>query len=132
MADLLGELFSIESDFSIDTITQNRGLKLLLEDRESVVLVAQNKNCIIGMVSVQPLVSTAMGGRVGLIEDMIVTSEHRGRGVGKLLLGSLIDESKALGHLRLALGIDLRNQQALAFYRTFGFESSHMGLMYRI
>ena len=41
MAALLAELFEIEDDFMIDSEKQKRGLSLLLEDAEAVVLVAE-------------------------------------------------------------------------------------------
>ncbi|MCX6074898.1 MAG: GNAT family N-acetyltransferase [Campylobacterales bacterium] len=130
MAQLLSELFTIEDDFVIDTNKQICGLQLLLQHSDTIVLVAETSEHLIGMVSMQPLISTAMGEWVGLIEDMIVTSDFRRMGIGKLLLGAMIEESKRLGYGRLALGADIRNESAIAFYRTFGFETSNMGLMY--
>jgi ribosomal protein S18 acetylase RimI-like enzyme len=132
MAQLLSELFTIEDDFIIDTDKQIRGLQLLLQHPDTTVLVAETSGHLIGMVSMQPLISTAMGERVGLIEDMIVTSDFRRMGIGKSLLGAMIEESKRLGYVRLALGADKRNESAIDFYQTFGFETSNMGLMYRI
>ena len=132
MADLLEALFTIEDDFIIDTQKQVHGLQLLFEQSTTTVLVAQHHNRIVGMVSMQQLISTAVGERVGLIEDMIVQSDFRGQGIGSLLLSSLITHSKQLGYKRLSLGVDLRNTPAKAFYTRFGFHTSNMGLMYKI
>lgn len=132
MADLLKELFTIEDDFLIDRQKQIHGLQLLLQQSNTTVLVAHYHNRIVGMVSMQQLISTSMGERVGLIEDMIVQSEFRGQGIGSLLLTSLITASKQLGYKRLSLGVDLRNTPAKAFYARFGFQPSNMGLMYKI
>lgn len=132
MAGLLGELFGIEDDFLIDTDKQIRGLTLLLQNSAATVLVAEVEERVIGMVSMQSLISTAMGEKVGLIEDMIVTADFRGKGIGRLLLMGMIEESERLGYGRLSLGADRRNSPALCFYKTFGFETSNMGLMYRI
>lgn len=132
MAGLLGELFGIEDDFFIDTDKQIRGLQLLLHHPDSVVIVAVMEERLIGMISMQCLISTVMGEKVGLIEDVIVTADFRGKGIGRLLLGGMIEESERLGYGRLSLGADRRNTSALRFYKTFGFETSNMGLMYRI
>jgi ribosomal protein S18 acetylase RimI-like enzyme len=132
MAGLLGELFAIEDDYAIDTQKQMHGLQLLLDTPNTTVLVAQKKDRIVGMISMQQLISTAMGERVGLVEDMIVHSDFRGQCIGSLLLDSIITLSVQLGYCRLALGVDLRNAPAKAFYTRFGFQSSHMGLMYKI
>jgi ribosomal protein S18 acetylase RimI-like enzyme len=132
MAGLLTELFAIEDDFVIDSEKQILGLQLLLQAPDAQVLVAQIENRVIGMVSMQSFISTAVGGKVGLIEDMIVTSDFRRCGIGKLLLREMIEESKRLGYGRLSLGADNRNERAILFYRTFGFDTGNMGLMYRI
>lgn len=131
MAQLLEELFSIEDDFTVDFDLQYKALTILFHTKTATLLVAKINNKVIGMVTMQPIISTATGGYVGLIEDMIVTTSYRGRGVGRLLLTSLITESVKLGYTRLSLGADKRNQPALDFYKRFGFETSNMGLMYR-
>lgn len=130
MAALLVELFLIEDDFTINIEKQICGLELLLKSKNCLILVAEISGQVIGMISMQGLISTAMGERVGLIEDMIVSNEFRRIGVGRLLLGSMIDYANTLGYGRIALGADRRNDSAIAFYQTFGFKTSNMGLMY--
>ena len=131
MVELLCELFAIEDDFTIDRAKHVRGLTLLLENPDAIVLVVENENYVIGMASVQPLISTAIGERVGLIEDVVIASRFRGKGLGRELIERLIDETQKAGMKRLALGADERNAGAIEFYKKFGFTTSHMGLMYR-
>jgi N-acetylglutamate synthase-like GNAT family acetyltransferase len=97
MAGLLSELFAIEDDFSIDIEKQSRGLKLLLDTPSAILLVVESKEGVIAMASLQTLISTAMGEKVGLIEDVIVTEAYRGTGTGKALLEALIAESDSTG-----------------------------------
>ncbi|WP_295053903.1 GNAT family N-acetyltransferase [Sulfuricurvum sp.] len=132
MANLLCELFSIEDDFAVDAEKQCRGLKLLLDTPNAVVLIAEWDGRVVGMISMQSLVSTAIGEHVGLIEDMIVTHSYREKGIGSSLLEALIAESAKKKYGRLALGADNRNSGAIAFYQKHGFTTSHMGLMYRL
>ncbi len=132
MGQLLRELFSIEDDFTVDFEKQSRGLKLLLDTSSAIVLVVESDDQVIAMASVQTLISTAMGESVGLIEDVIVTEEYRGKGIGKKLLERVIEESVNAGMKRLALGVDNRNHHAIAFYEKHGFSTSHLGLMYRM
>lgn len=132
MADLLSELFAIEDDFTVDIEKQSYGLKLLLDTPNATILVAEDNERVIGMVSMQSLVSTAIGESVGLIEDMIVTQAYRGKGIGSSLLEALIAESAKKNYGRLTLGADSRNSAAIAFYQKYGFTTSHMGLMYRL
>jgi len=132
MVKLLGELFTIEDDFTINTEKQSRGLELLLQNSHSIVLVAETHDNIVGMITLQRVISTVMGEYVGTIEDVIVTHECRGSGIGTKLLESAIEEANSRGWGRLSLGVDLRNTKAIDFYKKYGFSTSHMGLMYRV
>ncbi len=132
MVKLLEELFTIEDDFTIDTVKQSQGLELLLQDSHSIVLVAEIPEGVVGMITIQRAISTAIGMYVGTLEDVIVTQECRGSGIGTKLLDAAIDEVNSRGWGRLALGVDLRNTKAIDFYQKKGFVTSHMGLMYRI
>jgi ribosomal protein S18 acetylase RimI-like enzyme len=132
MAGLLKELFAIEDDFTVDTEKQILGLSLLLDHGDTDVWVAEDQKKVIGMVSMQRLVSTAMGEYTGMIEDLVVAERYRGMGVGSSLLETVIAESAKKGYGRLSLGADNRNNRAIEFYRRKGFAASHMGLMYRM
>ena len=92
MVELLGDLFSIEPDFMVDPARQEVGLKGLLEDPlRALVLVARAPGAeqAVGMVTLQVLVSTAEGGQVGLVEDLVIHPEWRGQGLGAALLAEL-------------------------------------------
>lgn len=130
MVKLLGELFAIEDDFTIDEQKQSHGLELLLQDSHSVVLVAEILEVVVGMITLQRAVSTVMGEYVGIIEDVVVCESHRGCGIGSKLLDSAIDEADQREWGRLTLGVDLRNTKAIELYKKKGFDISHMGLMY--
>ncbi len=118
MCDLLAELFSIESDFCADRKRQSRGLELLLCDTSgaSIVFVAEKGDEIAGMCSVQILISTAEGGPVGLLEDLVVKSKYRGNGIGTRLLSEIVGWSAKKNLSRLQLLRDTDNIGALKFY----------------
>lgn len=132
MTSLLCELFALEDDFTIDVAAHRRGLELLLDTAETTVLVAEVDDAIVAMATMQPLVSTAVGGKVGLIEDVIVTGSCRGRGIGRALIEELIAESECRGYRRIALAADRRNSRAISFYRHCGFVPGNMGMLYRL
>ena len=91
LVGLLSELFTIEEDFEVNEVKQRQGLKLLLENPESnVLLVADKGKEIVGFVSVQIIISTAEGGKVGLLEDMIIKSSYRGNKIGTELINKMI------------------------------------------
>jgi GNAT superfamily N-acetyltransferase len=117
MCDLLTELFSIEADFVVAPDKQTRGLQLLLEDESgSLVIVAAVENEVVGMCSVQTLISTSEGGLVGLVEDVVVKTDYRSKGVGTALLSEIFSWCEEKGITRVQLLADRDNQQALDYY----------------
>jgi len=127
MIKLLGILFSIETDFTINEVIQQRGLEMMLNGGTNrCVMVAELDQQIIGMCTAQILVSTAEGGIVALIEDLVVEESCRGKGIGKELL--LIIESWAIarGVSRLQLLADQNNTRALEFYKTMDWKVTQM------
>jgi GNAT superfamily N-acetyltransferase len=123
MCDLLSELFSLESDFSPDGLKQARGLTLLISDTSgaSAVFVAEDAGEVVGMCSAQALISTAEGGPVGLVEDLIVRGEHRGKGIGTAILAEIAVWCCAKRITRVQLLRDADNIDALRFYSGNGW-----------
>lgn len=127
MADLLAELFSIEEDFTADAVRQKCGLELMLNgDNSRKAWVAATMGKVIGMISIQTLASTAEGGEVGLIEDLIVAEIHRGNGIGTSLITAVESWAEERGLLRLQLLADCNNEPALAFYKKSNWLSTRL------
>ena len=116
MVRLLAQLFAIEADFAIDPAVQARGLAMLLGREGSVVLVAEREGRVIGMTTAQLTVSTACGGLSAGIEDVVVDSADRGKGVGRRLIAAAEAWAQAQGAVRIALLADETNGPALDFY----------------
>lgn len=124
---LLDALFSIEADFRPDAERQRRGLALMLErPEERCVLVAERAGAVVGMVTVQLVVSTAEGGLSGLVEDMVVDAAERGRGLGRRLLEAAEAWAAAHGATRLQLLADRENAPALRFYEQMGWRPTQL------
>ncbi|MBI5742188.1 MAG: GNAT family N-acetyltransferase [Nitrospirae bacterium] len=134
MCGLLSELFSIEQDFRPDMEKQAAGLGLLLDNKSgsSVVLVAERDKEIIGMCSVQTLISTAEGGAAGLLEDLIVQREYRGKGAGSKLLLEVFKWCRAGNISRLHLLRDIENNEALDFYIRKGWRDTKLVCMRKL
>ncbi len=127
LISLLGDLFSIEADFSPDPARQRCGLALMLADPERRrVLVAEREGAVVGMVTGQLLVSTAEGGLSLLVEDMIVRARERGRGVGGRLLAAMEEWGRGRGASRAQLLADGGNAPALDFYRRAGWSRTRL------
>jgi ribosomal protein S18 acetylase RimI-like enzyme len=127
MAALLEELFSIETDFFVNTQKQIDGLTLFLADKEHCfALVAKVEGKVVGMLTAQILISTAEGGKVALLEDLVVNKKYRGVGVGKTLLGEMEQWSVKNKIKRLQLLADCRNYPALGFYKHVGWKETQL------
>ena len=127
LVSLLQELFSIESDFACDPDKQRRGLELLLAGgQDCCIYVADYQGTAVGMCTLQRLVSTAEGGYVGLVEDLIIARSFRGRGIGRQLLSWIEIRAKTQGLTRLQLLADRTNQPALSFYRKEGWVTTDL------
>ena len=125
MAGLLGQLFAIEADFAADEQAQMRGLSLLL-GAAACLLVADADGAVVGMVSIQPLISTAEGAAVGLMEDLVVAEVCRGRGIGTRLLHAALAWAREQGLTRVQLLADKDNAKALQFYSRHSFEKTQL------
>lgn len=130
MADLLAELFMLESDFQPETDKQLRGLRLILENPQmGQLFVIRDGATVAGMANALITVSTAEGGRVLLLEDVIVSCDYRGKGLGRRLVEHVCDWARDQGITRVTLLADRENQPALNFYRNLGFEPSYMTVL---
>ena len=125
---LLDELFGQETEFTPDRELQEMGLSEILNDVSvGAILVARKEsNKIIGMVNILYTISTALGGRVGILEDFVVLSKHRNCGIGSKLIIAAISFAKFMGCKRITLLTDDDNQDAHRFYIKNGFSRSSM------
>jgi ribosomal protein S18 acetylase RimI-like enzyme len=127
LVGLLDLLFTQEADFTPDAARQERALRLIVEKPETGrIYCARSDNEVIGLVSLLFSVSTAEGGRAAWLEDMIVTPEWRGQGVGESLLRHALEQAQSLGCSRITLLTDSTNQAAIRLYERNGFKRSQM------
>jgi len=125
---LLGQLFSIETDFVINGRLQRRGLALMLDGcgKHRCVQVAEVDGQAKGMVTAQLLLSTAEGGVVALIEDLVVDHGLRGHGIGRRLMAHMEKWCRDHGASRMQLLADRTNRRALDFYKRIGWQATKM------
>ncbi len=128
LVKLLNILFSIEQDFRPDETAQRKGLQLLLESPgQGQIFVARHTEAgVVGMVSAQLVISTAMGAPSAWIEDMVVLDQFRGLGLGKALLDKAKDWAAAKGAKRMQLVADADNHAALEFYKYLNWQPTRL------
>ena len=127
LTDLLYDLFTQEGDFVPNRAKQMRGLRLILEQpsRGRIFVLRQN-GTILGMINLLFTISTAEGGFVVMLEDVIVHRAHRGKGFGDKLLQHSIAYAKKKDFLRITLLADRLNDHGQHFFKEHGFFESKM------
>ncbi len=123
---LLEILFRQEADFLPDLDKQAEGLRQIIKRPEVGTILVYRERRIAGMVNLLYTVSTACGGKVAMLEDMIVLPERRGKKIGSMLLDGAISKARSSGCLRITLLTDKANADAIRLYANRGFVPSDM------
>src|SRR2546423_3867545 len=127
LSELLGELFAQESDFRPDKDKQLRGLRLIFDQpNRGRVFVLRRDGAIVGMINLLFTISTAEGGFVIVLEDLVVHKKYQGHGYGAKLLNHAIEFAKQKNFLRITLLTDRPENLAQEFLRRHGFVESSM------
>jgi len=127
LTDLLFDLFTQEADFIPNRAKQMRGLRLILEqpNRGRIFVLRQN-GTILGMINLLFTISTAEGGFVILLEDVIVHRDYRGQKFGEKLLNHAIEYARKKDFARITLLTDRLNADGQRFFKGHGFVQSNM------
>lgn len=133
LIELVTDLFSRSDDFRPDAVAQERGLRLILEQpNRGRIFVVRNKDRIFGMVNLLFTISTARGGFVILMEDVVIHPDHRGQGYGAMLVDYVVDFARHKSFKRITLLTDRVSAESQEFFKKHGFEYSNMIPMRRI
>lgn len=113
LADLLAELFALESDFRPERRKQLRGLRLILDNPQiGQLFVLRVDQEVAAMGNALITVSTAEGRPVLLLEDVIVSAAWRGRGLGRRLVEHVLDWAASAGMPRATLLADCEKRRS--------------------
>ena len=69
------------------------------------------------------LVSLIQDDEQAEVEPIVVSTQHRGRGIGQELLNHAIEEARRLGVLCLSVKPVARNEEAISFFYDTGFKA---------
>ena len=127
LCNLLRHLYEQEVEFVPNKTSQTAGLLQIINDKSrGTILVLKKDGRIIGMVNLLFTISTALGGVVAILEDMVISPSERGYGYGSKLLTSAVDHAKNNQCKRITLLTDSTNNRAHKFYENHGFSHSSM------
>jgi ribosomal protein S18 acetylase RimI-like enzyme len=98
-------------------------LSAQLEAQDKAVLVADDNGNVIGYAyaAIEGYDYRALRGPAGVLHDIIVDPEHRGRGVGRLLLDATLEFFRSRGVPRVVLSTAERNEAAQRLFARIGF-----------
>lgn len=94
-----------------------------LQDDESIVLVAERRDRVVGYVfaAIEPLSWKELRDECGFIHDLLVTDDARRSGVGEALLDKAIEWLREQGMPRVVLGTAAQNETARRLFERRGF-----------
>lgn len=126
-------LFTVSGDFTPDRMVQERGLQLILEQpNRGRIFVVRNDDQIFGMVNLLFTISTARGGFVILMEDVVIHPAHRSQGFGSMLVDYVVEFARSKQFKRITLLTDRISAESQEFFKKRGFEHSTMIPMRKI
>ena len=127
LCELFWELFSQEVEFTPNKKVQEKALKKIIEDKSiGDIFVAVKENKVIAMVNVLYTISTALGEKVAILEDMVVSQNYKNQKIGSSLIEFTLDYLKKNSFKRVTLLTDSDNFNAHNFYKKHEFTKSSM------
>lgn len=107
-----------------------RFLASVLDDPDSVVLVAEKDGAVVGYVyaGLEPHSWRDLRGPAGFIHDVFVEEPARGHGHATHLLEAVADHLEGRGAPRLVLATAARNSAALRLFERLGFRHTMIEL----
>lgn len=122
--DLLVPLFDAYRGFyrqASDPDGARRFLRERLDLDQSVIFLAFEGGHAAGFTQLYPSFSSGAMRRIFILNDLFVSPDARGRGVGSALLGAAVEYGRSAGALRLTLSTEATNTTAQAVYERHGW-----------
>ena len=87
------------------------------------IYVAELGEVIVGTFALIIIDSVAHSGKpFAVVEDVVVSQDSQGRGIGRRMMEFAMCRCKELGCYKLTLSSHLKRQKAHSFYESLGFE----------
>ena len=118
---LLLELMDVTADtegFNIDQSVEN--YRILLQDDANHMLVAKDENNILGLISFTARRTIMHPRPSGFIDELVVSSDSRGLGIGKQLILAAIEKCRELRCCEVEVSTEKSNTRARRFYKACG------------
>ena len=124
----LESLDSLRNASDLDKDTAKNILKKVIENPDHIIRVAEVDGKIVGSTTLlieQKFIHE--GGKVGHIEDVVVSKEFEGRGIGIKLVTSLLEVAKTENCYKTILDC---KDELIPFYERIGFKQESNQMRY--
>ena len=123
IGELLEDLIHAMDDTEgIDVGTAVKTCQDLLNDAGSHFSVAETAGTVVGFINFASRRTILHQSPSGLIDELVVASEYRGKGIGRQLVLATIEKCKQLGCCEVEVSSEKTNIKAGEFYRQCGFK----------
>ena len=110
-------------DKELDIPSIKRVLDRALASKSQIHLCAVADNKLVGFVSLTIKNNLWQAGNLGHIDELVVTRECRGRGLGTQLLDAIVAQAREGGCSRVELDSAFHRKEAHRFYQQHEFEN---------
>ena len=126
---MMQEFYAIDN-YPIDTTISKSLFKEFIADKnlgKAWLILSDNE--IVGYVILTFIFSFEYQGKIAFLDELYLSEEARGKGIGNQAVAFIIDESQKLSLKLIYLEIENHNQNAQKLYIANGFELHNRKLM---
>ncbi|MFM1654677.1 GNAT family N-acetyltransferase [Brevibacillus sp. B_LB10_24] len=91
------------------------------EHRESIVFIAEQQSQIVGFAQLYPSFSSLSLQRIWILNDFFIMENDRGKGIGKQLIGAVIEYASLTKAKGIELSVEHTNTKAWMYWEKQGF-----------
>ncbi len=122
MVGLLTELSSsLEQPHDLDQQELIDNCLSIIHNPLAFILLAKEEAKTVGLIDFSMRRTALHRGPSALVDEIVVTQEYRGKGIGSSLLTAAIDKCRQLGCCEIEVSTEMSNEAARALYQASGF-----------
>ena len=129
---LMGEL-DLGHDGKLSLETAAAAFQQITANPNHTIYVAEQDGVIVGTFALIIIPQLAHGGTCsGIVEDVVVSSDQRGQGIGQQMMRFAIERCQQAGCYKLVLSSNKRRHAAHRFYEHLGFQQHGISFLIEV